>query len=127
MTLRLSRRKIAAYVADKLVAGEKPATALREAAAYMTDTRRTREQELLVRDIEDALAERGVMVADVTAAHPLSTEIKAEIAKLVGGKSLQLRETVDPSVLGGVRVDIPGKQFDGTIRRKLTALKAKQL
>jgi F0F1-type ATP synthase delta subunit len=29
--------------------------------------------------------------------------------------------------LGGVRIDVPGKRFDGTIQRKLTALKAKQL
>ena len=127
MAMRLPRRKIAAFVADKLVSGEKPALALREAAAFLVDTRRTREQELLVRDIEDALAERGVVVANVTSAHPLTGTLKAEIAKLAGGKTVRLRETVDPAVLGGVRVDVPGKRFDGTIRRKLTALKAKQL
>lgn len=127
MAMRLSRRKMAAYVADKLAAGEKPAVALKEVAAYLTDTRRTREQELLVRDIEEALAVRGIVVTDVTSAHPLSSSIRAEIAKLVGGKNLQLREVLDPDVLGGVRIDIPGKQFDGTIRRKLTQLKAKQL
>lgn len=127
MSLRLSRRKIASYAADKLIAGEKPKAVLKEVAAYLTDTRRTREQELLARDIEDALAERGVVVADVTSAHPLSSGLRAEIAKLVGGRNVQLRESIDPSVLGGVRIDVPGKQFDGTIRRRLTQLKAKQL
>lgn len=127
MALRMSRRKMAAYVADKLIAGEKPSAALREVAAYLVDTRRTRELELLVRDIEDALATRGTVVADVTSAHPLSNALKSEIASLVGGKSLQLRETIDEQVLGGIRVDVPGKRFDGTIRHKLTALKAKQL
>lgn len=127
MALRLSRRKLAAYVADKLIAGDKPTAALKEAAAYLVDTRRTREQELLVRDIEDALATRGTVVADVTSAFPLSSSLKSEIKKLVGGKTLQFRETVDKDVLGGVRVDVPGKRFDGTIRRKLMQLKAKQL
>lgn len=127
MATRLSRRKLAAYAADKLAAGEKPTVALKEVAAYLTDTRRTREQELLVRDIEEALAARGIVVANVISAHPLSGSIKSEISKLVGGKSLQIREMIDPNVLGGVRIDIPGKQFDGTIRRKLTQLKAKQL
>ena len=127
MGQRLSRRKIAAYAADKLVAGEKPARVMKEIAAYLEDTRRTREQELLVRDIEDALARRGVTVATVASAHPLSDVMKKEIAALVGKGSLQLRATVDPTLLGGVRVDIPGKRFDGTLRRKLTALKeAKQ-
>jgi F-type H+-transporting ATPase subunit delta len=127
MAIRLSRRKIAAYIADKLVGGTSVPDAVNEVAAYLIDTRRTRELELLVRDIEDALASRGIIVGDVTSMYPLGASLKAEIAKLVGGKSLQLRETIDPAVLGGVRVNIPGKRFDGTIQRKLSALKAKQL
>jgi F-type H+-transporting ATPase subunit delta len=127
MATRLSRRKLAAYAADKLAAGATPAKALEEVAAYLVDMRRTREQELLVRDIEDSLATRGIVVANVTTAYPLTATLKAEIAKLVGSKTLQFRESVDPSVLGGVRIDIPGKRFDGTIRHKLQALKAKQL
>lgn len=127
MAQRLSRRKIAAYAADKLLAGEKPARVTKELAAYLQATGRTREQELLVRDIEGVLSERGVTVASVTSAHPLSQQVKKELAALVGKGSLQLRETVDPSVLGGVRLDIPGKRFDGTLKRKLGLLKeAKQ-
>lgn len=127
MAQRLSRRKIAAYAADKLVAGETPARVMKEVAAYLETARRTREYELLVRDIEDALAQRGVTVANVASAHPLSSTTKKEISALIGKGSLQLRETVDPSLLGGVRVDIPGKRFDGTLRRKLGLLKeAKQ-
>lgn len=127
MAIRLSRRKIAAYVADKLTTGTSVRETIKEVAAYLVDTRRTREAELLVRDIEDALVSHGIVVADVTSAHPLSSQLRGEIATLVGGKSLQLRETIDPNVLGGVRVNIPGKQFDGTIQRKLSALRAKQL
>jgi len=80
-----------------------------------------------VRDIEDALATRGHVVADVASSHPLTPALRAEIAKLVGGKTLQLRASVEPELLGGVRINLPGKRFDGTIRRKLIALKAQQL
>jgi F0F1-type ATP synthase delta subunit len=66
-------------------------------------------------------------VADVTTAHPLTADAKAAIRTLVGAKTLQLRESIDATVLGGVRIDTPGKRFDGTIQRKLMALKAKQL
>jgi len=127
MALRLSRRKIAALAADKILAGTPQVKVLREVAAYLLATRRTREQTLLVRDIEDALASRGVTIADVTSAHSLTTAMKAEIAKLVTTKQLQVREHLDPTVLGGVRVDLPGKRFDGTVQRKLTALKARQV
>jgi F-type H+-transporting ATPase subunit delta len=127
MALRVSRRRIAAYAADKLVSGAASSLVLREVAAYLVATGRTREQELLVRDIEAALAARGVVVADVASAFAISESVKAEIAKLVGASTVELRETIDPTLLGGVRVDIPGRRFDGTIRHKLTALRAKQL
>jgi F-type H+-transporting ATPase subunit delta len=127
MAIRLSRRKIAAHAADSLLTGAPAKAVLQELAAYLVEMRRTRELDLLVRDIEDALASRGSVVADVASAHPLTETLKAEIAKLVGGKTLQLREVVDPTLLGGVRIDIPGKRFDGTIRRKITALRAQQL
>ena len=127
MAQRLSRRKMAGFVADKLQSGASARDAMKEVAAHLVETGRTRELELLVRDIEDMLAGHGVVVADVTTAHPLSSGIKAEIAKLVGAKKLQMREQIDPTVLGGVRVEVPGKRFDGTIRRKLLALKTKQL
>jgi F-type H+-transporting ATPase subunit delta len=127
MAIRLSRRRIAAHAADRLLAGESHSTILRDIAAYLVETRRTRERELLVRDIEEALAARGSIIADVASASPLTDALKKQIMQLVGGTSLQLREVVDPTLLGGVRVDIPGKRFDGTMRRKLTALRAKQL
>lgn len=127
MAVRLSRRKMAAYVADKLVAGTPVSAALREVAAYLQDSRRTREQELLVRDIESEMANRGIVVADVASAHPLDKAIEAQIKAMTGATSLQLRQSVDESLLGGIRIDIPGKRFDGTIRHKLNALKAKQL
>lgn len=127
MASRLSRRKIAEFVAARLLAGGTVKDVLREVAAHLIDNRRTREIDLLVREIEDVLAERGVVVANVTTAHPLTDTLRGEINTIIGAKSLQLRESVDESVLGGVRIDMPGKQFDGTIQRKLTALRAKQL
>lgn len=127
MAVRLSRRKIAAYVADKLVAGTPVNKVLREVAAYLQDSGRTREQELLVRDIEDEMAARGIVVADVASAYPLDDSIKEKIKAMTGAKTVQVRQSVDESLLGGIRVDVPGKRFDGTIRHKLNALKAKQL
>lgn len=127
MATRLSRHKIAAHVADRLLSGSSAQKVLKEVAAYLVDSRRTRETELVVREIEEALASRGVVVADVTSAHPISKSVKAEIARLVGAKTLQIRETIDPGVLGGVHISLPGKRYDGTLRRKIMALKAKQL
>ena len=127
MAQRLSRRKIAEFVADKLMGGEPAKAALQEVAAYLYESRRTREYELIVRDVEAVLAEQGLVVADVTSAHALTPSLRDEIKDLLGATSVQFRETTDESVLGGVRVQVPGRRFDGTISRKLTALRAKQL
>lgn len=126
MAARLTRRKIATHVAEKIASGGSVKAAMQGAAAYLVDTGRTRELELLVRDIEDVLAEMGVVVATITTASPLTDAIRSEVRSVIG-KNAQLRETVDSSVLGGIKIDLPGKQYDGTIRRKLTALRAKQL
>lgn len=127
MAARVSRRKIALYVTQQLLSGAKPKAVMKELAAFLIETRRTRELDLVIRDIEGELAANGIVVADVLSAYPLADELKKEVARLVGAKDLQLRETIDPSVLGGMRVSVPGQRFDGTIRHKLEALKAKQI
>jgi F0F1-type ATP synthase delta subunit len=128
MAARLSRRKIALFVTNKLLTGTHQAhEVLRELAAYLVTERRTRELDLIVRDIEETLATQGVVVADIASARPLDAAVKAEIATMLGAETVQLRESIDETLLGGIRIDTPGKRFDGTIRHKLNALRAKQL
>lgn len=128
MAARLSRRKIATFVTDKLLSGNHQAhEVIRELAAYLVTERRTRELDLLVRDIEEKLAANGVVIADIATARPLDGAVKAEIATMLDAKSVHLRESVDETLLGGIRIDTPGQRFDGTIRHKLNALRAKQL
>ena len=125
--VRIARRKLAKYVVDQLENGASLRRTVTELAAYLRETRRTREFELIVRDIEDQLAERGTIIADITSAYPLTEALRQAIQRTVGGHTVELREALDSSLIGGIRIDIPGQRYDGTIRRKLNALKAKQL
>lgn len=129
MAVRLSRRKLAAHVADQLLAGKKDV--VEELAAYLVETRRTDEYELIVRDIEYALADRGVLVADVAAAHDLSSESKDAITSylksVTKAKAIQLRSTVDQSLLGGVRITSSIGELDGTLKRKIMTLRASKV
>src|SRR3990167_990497 len=103
---RLSRRKIAAYYADELQAGNNDVT--KRLAAFLVENRRVRELDLIIRDIEEALAERGVLLADIASSRKLSAEaakaVEAYLKKTTDVKTVKLRETVDPTLLGGVRV-----------------------
>ena len=123
----IPRRKIAEYAASRITAGDSVATVLDEVAAYLLESGRVREQTLVVRSIEDALARAGDVVANVTTAHPLDAEQRAEVKKLIGAPNVHLREVVNPDVFGGVRLETPGAKLDGTLQRKILALRrAKQ-
>lgn len=127
MAERLSRRKIAKYVADNVSKGVAADEVISEVAAYLIDSRRTRELALVVRAIEDELADRGEVIANVTTARALDDSLKKSVESLVRAKTIHLRESIDESVIGGVKIDLPGATLDATIKRKLLALRqAKQ-
>ena len=119
---KISRRKLALYVVDAIEAHRHLDHALQEVAAYLVDSKRIREAELVVRAIEDELAARGIVVAHVTTAIPLVHELELAIKKLIGAKEIHLDSEVDPAVIGGVRIETPGKLLDATIKRKLLVL-----
>lgn len=119
---KISRRKLAQYAVEAYENGTL-SEALQELAAYLIDARRLREAELVVRAIEDELAERGTVIARVASARPLTAELEAAITSLVGAKEISILETTDQALIGGVRIETPGKLLDATIKRKLLALR----
>lgn len=127
MADKLSRRKIAQYVADNSGSEKALGNALTSVAAYLIDARRTREATLVVRAIEDELAARGTVIATVTTARPLNAALRASIEKLIDAKKLALREQTDPNVIGGVRIETPGSKLDATLQTKLLALSRAKL
>lgn len=125
---RLSRRKVASIVADELIAKR---DVLPKLAAYLVENNQLRESALYVRDIESALAERGVVLADVTGSHNLTEETKQNITdylkKTVGANEVHLRTNVDPDLLGGVRIETPDKRLDATLRNRINQLIASKI
>lgn len=70
-------------------------------------------------------ARRGQQVAFVTTAHPLTdTQRRAIEARLAeaGYSGVQLRETLDPSLLGGLVIRIGSRLYDNSIKSKLQRL-----
>lgn len=127
-TAKLSRRKIAAYFADELTKGRDVTKPL---AAYLIEAKRIREADLVVRDIEAALADRGILLADVASSRELAAETKqavtAFLKQTTGAKDVHIRSHVDPYLLGGVRIDTPGNRLDKTLRARLNQLTASKI
>ena len=65
---------------------------------------------------------RGIERAEAVSALPMSDEQMARLqSKLEGmtSKKIKLKNTVDPSILGGLKVRFSGKQLDGSIKSRL--------
>lgn len=81
----VSRRKLAKYAAEQILAGND--AVLEEIAGFLIYEKHEREVELLARDIEVELAERGTVVATVESARALDAATKDAIKRLLSSNS----------------------------------------
>lgn len=127
MSAHISRRHLAAFVVDRLSAGD--TGIIRQLAAYIVDEGLVRELDLIIGEIEYECARRGNVVADVASAYALDdasrSELKRFVGEATGAKSVELREDVNAELIGGVVIETPGKYFDGSLKSQLNQLKVK--
>lgn len=92
----------------------------------LVDKRRTAIFEYIAKAYEKLANEHNNMVeALAITTIPLKSEEQAKlIAKLTGmtGKKVQLKNEIDPSIIGGMLVRIGDKVIDGTIRSRLNKM-----
>lgn len=126
MVTKLSRRKIATVVAERLLEGDK--TIIKDLAGYLFYTKQTRSINLLVRDIENALLDKGVLVAKVVSVHDLADSVKKQIDAFLldesGANSVQVQYSIDKDLIGGIQISTPQAILDTSIKNKLQWLKA---
>jgi F-type H+-transporting ATPase subunit delta len=82
----------------------------------------------VIRAFERLLArQRGEVAAQVTSARPLSAEETDELRRLLKtrlGREPRLELTVDPTLLGGLRLKLGSRMIDSSLRTKLEGLRA---
>ena len=126
---KLSRRKLSMNAAARLAGGESKKTVLRDIAAYLIDSGRKSEASLIVRDVEAMLADNGMAIGTVTSARPLSSTALQSVESLIKQndsriKQVVLREQVDESLIGGMKLELPGAQLDASVKAKLDKITA---
>jgi F-type H+-transporting ATPase subunit delta len=81
----------------------------------------------LVRYATTIVAEQsGSTIATITVAKPLESAQIARLEKALAaqhGGSIRINEVVDPSILGGMRVQIGDEIIDGTVSNRITDLR----
>jgi F-type H+-transporting ATPase subunit delta len=72
--------------------------------------------------------ERGIALAQVRSALPLDDGQRAEIVtrlRALTGKQVEIEESVDPGLIGGVAVRIGDQLYDASVRSRLERLRAR--
>jgi len=124
-----SRRRVAKYIAGRLAGGESPQRIAKILAAYLVMSKQTRLTDLVLRDIEtEILRDHGHLVTKVISARKLSNETRAELIKMlrreVNAKTVELLETIDENLIGGIVIHTPEAELDASLKTRLTRLKA---
>lgn len=124
-----------AVIARALLADIANGTSMTDAtsslAAYLIEERRVNDTSAIVRDVErQLLVSKGDLYVRATTATPLNSEMKDQIRAMFGSaegvKKVIIEETIDKTVIGGVRCETAEKRLDLTVHRQLQRLKRQE-
>lgn len=76
---------------------------------------------------EQYYKDNNILLVNAVTAVPMTKEQLVKLTRKLGtitGKQIELRNRIDPDVLGGVRLDYDGKRLDDTVSHRLEAVGA---
>lgn len=115
---------VLAHLLDKLSAKKFAG----EVADYLLSENRTGELDSLARDLVDYRAKNGIVEVTAISAHELSktavAEVKQQVKQLYPDvRQIIINHRIDRDQIGGVRLELPGRQLDLSVRGKLNKFK----
>ena len=120
------RKKLVATVQKLLETSKDSKQLAASIAAYLLETRQSKELGAILRDIEAVRFDRnGILEVHVTSVRPLSDTTKKSIEALFDAKHIIIHQEQDPSLLGGVKVRAHDQQLDYSVRTRLQRLKSR--
>lgn len=124
----MTRRALARYAVEALIAGQPITKVAKHLAAALIEAGREKEAGLLLNDINWELEDRGQLAqAKVTSATPLADqlvkELRAKIKAATKVNNVSIESEVDKSVIGGLKVETATRLWDQTVKRKLADLR----
>lgn len=128
MNSKVSRRVLARVIAQKLIAEPKNTKHwIQAAAAYLVEHGLVEDADLLMNDVaRELFAQDGRLMVHVASARPLSETIRAELKthlrEATHATHVEMSESVDPTLLGGLVAKTPDAELDLSVRRRLRQL-----
>lgn len=121
---KISVQQLAVYAVNQLEAGADSALVARKLASFLLENRQSRDMPRVMRAVEAELNRRGSDQVTITSAHAVSSEVKQQLAAILGAKKPVFNEVIDASVIGGVKASAGETEIDLTVRGRLNRFKA---
>jgi len=125
--MKQPRTKLARLVADKTLQSGLSRRFIKEVAAYLLTERRVNELDSVLRDVQLDWAKAGHVEVIARSAHALTPSAKTGIARrlkpLYPHARITITPVLDPSVVGGIRLNLADRQLDLSVRSKLDRFK----
>jgi F0F1-type ATP synthase delta subunit len=124
----VSRAELSEVIGERTLYISDTKKLVQAVAAFLLEQNQVDDIESLMRDVIAYRAKHGFIEATAVSAYPLSSIVKADIMRelevdLPDAKSYILNERIDPSLVGGVRIEMANEELDLTVRSKLNTLK----
>ena len=120
--MKLSRGQLADYILNS-----DGKDAVKQVAGYLVANGRSKEVDLVIREVETKLNSKGRTVARVQSTRELGADEQKQVIKMLKSqdadiKSIEIINEIDPSLLGGVVVRTPRTEVDLSIRGRLNRM-----
>jgi F0F1-type ATP synthase delta subunit len=124
----ISRPDLAKVIAEKTMHMANQNDVVQTVAAYLLDEGRTEDVSSLMRDVARIRNEHGLVEATVVSAYELDSgamnEVKGALKlEYPNAKSFVINKQIDPTLVGGLRIEMAGEELDLSVRAKLNTLK----
>jgi F0F1-type ATP synthase delta subunit len=122
--MKQSRVKVAGLIADRTLKSGEDKQFAAKVAAFLLDNRQTGDLDSILRDVQQAWADKGYVEVLAASAHEITDEIikriEGEVKKVYpSAKKIIVTPVYDSEIIGGVRLNFASQQLDLTIKSKL--------
>ncbi len=122
------RHDIARIVAEKTMHITDSKKLVREIAEFLVEEGITADLDAIIREVMSYRAEAGYIEVMAISAHELSDADLKDITDLLKQEypkahSFVVNKRIDPAVVGGVKLEMPGELLDLTISNRLNVFK----
>ena len=124
----VTRKQLAEAIGAQTLHVTDRAKLVKAVAGYLATEQPDVDLDSLLRDIMQYRLEKGLVEVVAVSAHELTPEVIKDIETLLkehfpGSKHVFIDQHIDESVVGGIRLELPHKTLDLSVRSKLNLFK----